>query len=123
MIHRSRTSRPVGILAMEAVIGLMIVAMLAGLFAVALTQHRKAAQRLTDTRYATRLAEQTLTAMQTGQPLPQPPDGVKLECARLPEPGDLPAGCAWAGVRVISGDRSVQLVGIVRADALKEAAP
>src|SRR5437870_5642618 len=109
--------------AAETVIALTVVTILAAALAAAMTQHRRASQQLAESRADVRLAEQILAAMQSGEPPPAAPAGVNISVRRLDVPGDVTGSCAWASVRVTRSGRISELLGLVRADALKGAAP
>ena len=106
---------------MDTALAIGIVAILMTVMATAVTKQQRAAARLADARDAIRAAEQSITALQTGQPLPQPA-GMTIRVRKLDTPCDVPR-CAWASVTVTSGTASRQLVGLVRADAIPTEAP
>jgi type II secretory pathway pseudopilin PulG len=95
------------------VTALLIVAALATLLAVATRRHERAARTLADAREATRLAEATLTALQTGAPRPAPPSGAAVRITTDPTPVSIP-GCRWTTVSVTLNGRTSQLTGITR---------
>jgi type II secretory pathway pseudopilin PulG len=110
------------LLTAETVIALAVVGILATALATTISHQHKASRRLAESRADMRLAESVLLAMQTGEPRPAAPDGVKISV----QPADVagrtgPQDCAWAAVRVIRGGRTSVLLGLVRTDALKAA--
>jgi type II secretory pathway pseudopilin PulG len=112
-----------GYVAADAIMALAIVAILLTVLAVAVARQRRGSERLADSRAAVRLAEETITAMQTGATLPQAPDGMTVHVRPLQTEHGLrvPGGCAWVDVQVSYNGRSSSLSGLVRADAAKEA--
>ncbi|MEA2711864.1 MAG: hypothetical protein QOF78_4465 [Phycisphaerales bacterium] len=117
-IHRS------GYLMADALIALAIVLILAGVLATAVARQRRGSERLAESRAAVRLAEETLTAMQSGGQPPKMPEGMNVKIRPLDPPAalEVPSGCAWVEVQVTLGaGRSSSLSGLVRADAAKGA--
>ena len=104
-------------------IGLAVVVVLTAALAISVTRSQHAAQRLADARAAARLAEATITALQTGGSPPAAPNGATVKVRRLDASTDLPPGSAWANVTVNFNGRIAELTGPVRADALKEGTP
>ena len=106
---------------LDTVMAIAIVAILLIVLTAAVTRQRKAADRLADSRDAMRLAEQTMTSLQSGRAVTQAPGGgIRVE--KLDTPSDLPQ-CAWARVTVTRGNSSRELIGLVRADALPKENP
>ena len=108
----------------DAIMALAVVLMLATMFSVAVSRQRRGSERLADSRAAIRLAEETLTAMQTGATLPAAPDGTKVQVRAATAPAGLnvPSGATWVDVIVTYGNgRSSSLAGLVRADSAKGA--
>ena len=103
---------------------LAIVLILLGVLTAAMTRQHRGADRLAQSRAAVRLAEDTLTAMQSGTERPAAPDGMTITVRPTEVQPALaaPAGNAWIDVTVSYNGRSTALSGIVRADAAKEAA-
>ena len=106
----------------DVLIGLAIVITLMATLAVAVTRQTRAARQLAESRAAVRLAEATITALQSGQPAPAAPVGAKVTVWRV-ESVKAPPGTAWATVSVTLDGRTRDLAGLVRADALKGATP
>jgi type II secretory pathway pseudopilin PulG len=104
----------------DVITGLLILVVLTALFATALARQTRGAQRLAESRAAMRLAERTLTALQSGQPPPAPPaapadEGSAIEIAPL-GPADGAPGRAWVRVTVTrNGRTSATLIGLARA--------
>jgi type II secretory pathway pseudopilin PulG len=119
-----RRGRPGGYIATDAIMALAIVLIMLSVLTTAVSRQRRGADRLAETRAAVRLAEDTLTAMQTGAARPDVPEETTVSV----KPTDVqpalaaPAGNAWVDVIVSHKGRSTTLSGIVRADAAKEAA-
>ena len=122
MKRPSSISRGRAFLTADAVLALAIVGILAAALAATLNRHHKASQRLAEARADVRLAEEVLLAMQSGEKVPSAPQGVKIDLNLL-DRRDAPDGCAWVRVGIARGPRMTELVGLVRADALKGASP
>src|SRR5688500_9414702 len=103
-----------GWFATEAVLGLAVVMILTAALALSVTRSQRAAQRLADSRAAARLAEATITALQSGNPAPATPAGATVQVRRLDPAADLPPGTTWANVNVSFNGRIVELTGVVR---------
>jgi hypothetical protein len=103
----------------DAITGIGILVILTLMLANATKHYRAGSDRLADTRVAERLAEQTMLALQSHQPPPTSAQGDTIEIAPLDEKRDLPTGCTWIRVRVVHHDRASELLGVVRADAVK----
>ena len=102
----------------DAVMALAIVLILLMVLTVSVDRQRRGSGRLADSRAAIRLAEETLTALQTGATPPAAPQGMNVTVRPTPpQPGvQAPAGSAWVDVRVTYGNgRSSTLSGLVRA--------
>jgi type II secretory pathway pseudopilin PulG len=95
----------------DAVVGLAIVALLATLLAVAVNRQQMARQRLTDTRYAQRLAEYVLLSLQHNQPIPLETAETKIEIHPTPG-GSAPPGYAWTIVQTHVHSQAAQLIGL-----------
>jgi hypothetical protein len=102
-----------GFFTAEAIIGLALLAMIMILLAVALGREQKVMNRLADSRAALRLAEETLTALQSKTAAPQA--GVRV--MKLDAPCDAP-GCSWAKVQATVNGRSATLIGVVPSASL-----
>ena len=105
----------------DTIMAIAIVAILLVVLTAAVTRQRKASDRLADSRDAMRIAEQTVTALQTGQSVPTPP-GVTLRVQKLDTASDV-SRCVWVTVTVTKGTSSRELIGLVRADALPKENP
>ncbi len=102
---------------------LAIVLFLLSLLSIAVARQRRGSERLADSRAAIRLAEETITAMQTGGS-PPPARGMKVQVRSIPTPPHFtaPSGSMWVDVQVTYGNgRSSNLSGMVRGDAAKGA--
>lgn len=107
--ERSRVRR--GIFLTEAIIAMSVILILTAVVATSATQHRKGSDRLANTRAATRLAEQTLTALQAGQPAPTPGEGSAIEI--VPLEGN------WVRVRTVVNGRQSELIGLKQLGGIK----
>ncbi len=109
----------------DAVMALAIVLILLTVLTVAVSRQRRGSERLADSRAAIRLAEATITALQTGAAPPAAPEGMAVQVRPTSaQPGAaVPSGCAWVDVQVTYGNgrRTSSLAGLVRADAAKGA--
>jgi type II secretory pathway pseudopilin PulG len=122
-----------GYIAADAIMAMAIVAILLTVLTVAVSRQRRGSERLADSRAAVRLAEETITALQTGAAPPTPPSGVTVQVRPLAtqpattqsaatQPAlQAPSGSTWVEVLVTYNGRSGNLAGIVRADAAKGA--
>jgi type II secretory pathway pseudopilin PulG len=119
MTHR--THRPGGWFAADTIMGLAIVLILAALLATAVTRQRKGTERLAESRAAARVAEQIVTAMQSGAAVPPAPQGMNIEIRKVEAPSQ-PSGMSWVDVRVNQNGRSSNVIGLVRAEAAAAAA-
>ena len=111
-------------IAADAIVALGIVLMLLAMLSVAVSRQRRGGERLADSRAAVRLAEETLTALQTGATPPAAPQGMAIQVRATPAqtpPLEAPSGATWVDVLVSYNGRSSTLSGIVRADAAKGA--
>ena len=118
-----RRTHPRGFFLADAITGLGIILVLSAVTLIALSHYRKGTDRLTDTRQANRLAEQTLLALQLGQAAPTPGEEEKIDIAPLPGSTDRLPNCAWVRVRAVHNGRSAELVGIVPAEKIKGGHP
>jgi type II secretory pathway pseudopilin PulG len=124
--HRNRTRSRTrnGYIAADAVIALGIVLILLTVLSVSVGRQRRGSERLADSRAAIRLAEETITALQTGATPPAAPQGMTVAVRPAQAQGDLqpPAGSTWVDVVVsYNNGRSSSLSGLVRAEAAKGA--
>ena len=124
MRRRLRTRRT-GYVATDAIMALAIVLVLIGILTTAVARQRRGGERLAESRAAVRLAEATLTAMQTASPPPAVPEGfvVRVRSAEAPNGLRIPTGCAWVDVEVSFSGRSTRLAGLARTEAVKGATP
>ena len=106
-----------GFMVIETITGLILIIALAATLTAALVRQHTAAQKLSDSRAAMRLAEETITALQLGRPPPAREEGVVIEIAPL-APAQGSPDHAWVRVRVtLRTGRSVSLTALVRAEA------
>jgi type II secretory pathway pseudopilin PulG len=104
----------------DAVMALAIVLILLMVLTVSVSRQRRGSERLADSRAAIRLAEATITALQTGAAPPPAPEGMTLTVRPAStQPGvKVPEGTVWVDVNVMYGNaRASSLSGLVRADA------
>ncbi len=115
-------SRSGGFLLMDAVIGIVILGILAGVMVDTMRRSNQAQKRLADTRAAARLAESRLVELQSGAPLlAAVPDDQTTSVTALPDPS--PAGAMrWVRVRATVGGREAELVGLVPQSAATQPA-
>ena len=97
--------------AADTIIGIGVVAVLLATLSAAMLRQQRASDRLAESRQAVRLAEQTLTALQTSQPRPAPPANVTVTVTPLDAPTAAP-GCIWVRVTVARGARTQTLAGM-----------
>lgn len=108
---RARCRR--GWFATETLVGLAIVLLLIVVLANAVQRQQRASDRLSDSREMMRLAEQTITALQTSHPPPAASAGTNVAVTPLDEPSGAEK-LRWVRVTVSRGGRSVTLVGMAR---------
>jgi type II secretory pathway pseudopilin PulG len=111
----SITRKRTGILTAETIVAIALVAILLVLLASGIGRQRLASDKLATSRDAVNLAEQTLTALQTGQPAPKALADAKVQVAIVPAAAR--EGTKWVKVDVQLNGRSTSLLGIVPADA------
>ena len=121
MTQRRRQPIRRGFFGTDAIVALLVVAALATALAVAANRYERTQQKLADAREATRLAEATLTALQSGATPPPPPTGARVVVTKDPTPATV-ANCAWATVAVTLNGRTTELTGLTRADPAARAA-
>ncbi len=102
-----------GWFAIDTMIAIGIVAILIVTLTVAVSRQRRGSDRLAQSRAAMRLAEQTITALQTGQNVPALA-GWTIKVQKLNTPTDSPA-VVWTTVIVTDGKSLAELIGVVRA--------
>ena len=100
----------------DALVAMAIILLLTLVLTVAVTRQQRTTAKLADTRDAVRLAEETLTALQAGDPAPAPPEGSVVEIRPVGAVKDA-AGLAWVSVHVTHRGRSTTLVGAAPAAA------
>ena len=122
--RRRRRQDRYGYIATDAIIALAVVLMLLAVLTIAASRQRRGSDRLADSRAAIRLAEETITALQTGATPPTAPGGMAVQVRATPpaQPAlEAPPGSTWVDVLVSYNGRSSTLSGLVRADAAKGA--
>jgi type II secretory pathway pseudopilin PulG len=112
-----------GFLLADSLMALAVVVILTMTLTVAATRQQRASAHLADSRATMRLAEATILAMQTGQPLPPAPEGMTISVRRAAASQAPPGGCTWAIISVAHGAHTTELIGLVRAGSLKGDSP
>lgn len=107
--YRSRC----GYFATDAMIALFIVVVLSAALAMAAATRQRSATRLAHIREATRLAEQALLDLQSGN-TPRLSDGASLRIQRV-ESAEPSGGRRWVRVQVTVEGRGAELLGLVPA--------
>lgn len=110
----NRAKRHHGIFLAETVVSMALVGILVAILSVSVHQQIVNSQRLNESRSALSLAEQTLTALQTGTQPPKVPPRASVTIQHLQAPTP-PAGRLWADVRVQLNGREEQVIGLIRA--------
>src|SRR4051812_19014723 len=87
-----------GFVFIDFAMGLALLGLITFALAGSIGRQQRVAQKLSDTRTATRLAEDALASMQAGRPWP---GGEGMKVTRIPDPA--PAGCVWARASVQVG--------------------
>jgi len=108
-----------GFLLADAVVGLALLGIIAGMLAVALNRQQLALRRLADSRAACRLAENTLANLRSGRAAPHPAadtDTVRWRRIDLPRP---PAGMVWVQVDATVNGRQNSLIGLVPSSSVE----
>jgi type II secretory pathway pseudopilin PulG len=110
MTHRRAESR--GFVFVDVAMGLALLGVIAIALVSTVGRQQRAAQKLSDTRAAARLAEDALNSLRAAQPLSSE-DGSTVGLARLPDPA--PPGFAWVRATARVGTSQAQMVGLVPA--------
>lgn len=97
----------------DAVLGIVLLAMVAALLATTLAQHTAANERLAASRAATRFAERVVADLQLGQAPPASDEQSRWDVVRLETPA--PRGQVWVEVRVIHRGREATMIAVVPA--------
>jgi type II secretory pathway pseudopilin PulG len=120
--RRPHRVRGRGLITVDAVTGLVIIAVLAGALVLALNRRQMAGDRLSDARGAAWAAESALVQMQAGG-RPVAPDGSEVVVEALGG-GDeaAPRGYVWVRVRGLRNGRSATLTGLVPQGVVPQAA-
>jgi hypothetical protein len=90
----------------DAVVGLTLIGLIAGMLAVAFHTQQVVMLRLADDRNATNLARATLAAMEQGQ---RPPTDPRVEIS----PISAVAGRNWVRIQATANGRTEQLIALV----------
>ena len=105
-----------GIFAAETIVALGLIVLLGVLLATAVGKHHRGSTRLAESRAAVNLAEDVLTALQGGQPLPQTSPGTSFKLEKLDTASPV-KGMIWATVHTQVNGRAAALTGLVPASA------
>ena len=100
----------------DIIIALAVVTILAGALAVSLSRRQTVSDHMADSREAIRIAEQTLTALQSGQSAPISDEHTKIEVKPAAGAGDV-AALHWVTVEVTRNGRKASLTGLSKAVA------
>jgi hypothetical protein len=97
----------------DAVVGLALITVIAGLLAVAVNRHQAAMNQLANSRAASRLAQSALISLERGRPLPNDP---RLAMRVLPSPANGPPieGTRWIEIRATVNGQTEQFVALAR---------
>ena len=104
---------------LDVTIGLIIIALVGVILAMAVGRQQRGLQRLAESREATRLAESVLAQLQTGGPMP--PAEARQAVSVQVSGEQAPAGKVWAEVSVDVNGRRASLWGPVPASAAHRA--
>lgn len=116
--QKSEVRRHRGFFLIDALIGLLLIGVLATLLAVTADRTSRAQRRLADDRAATRAAERVLVSLQAGTPLQPPGDDTKILVQRLDTET---ADRVWVRVTATVAGRPATLYGLVAAPAADQA--
>src|SRR5271154_5824471 len=94
----------------DVISAMILMSLMAGILAVGAHRQQVTLQYLVDSRSATRVAENVLTAMQSGQTVSA--DDANFSVRELSQPADI-AGMSWVEVRATVSHRSASLIGLV----------
>jgi hypothetical protein len=106
-----------GFIHIDIAIGLAVVAILALGIAMLVSQGNHASQQLARTRAATRLAEDVLWSLQTGESLPVQSDDVKFQITPV-EGGQTVPDYRWCEIVATDHGRSARVTGLAPAKAV-----
>ena len=101
-----------GFMVMDAVGGLILVAILATVLAVALNRQNRAQQKLADSRAAVRVAERVLAELQASAKPAMEEDQTRIAVVPAEGAPDV-RGLVWVEVRVACWGQHASLVGLV----------
>jgi hypothetical protein len=97
----------------DLIIALGLTITVGTLLVVAANRQNRGSDRLAETRAAVSLAEQTITALQTGEPIPHAGEGQKIQVQKLDTASGV-KGMVWATVTTQVNGRSASLTAMVR---------
>jgi type II secretory pathway pseudopilin PulG len=113
--HRS-PKRSHGFLLVDVITALVLLAALGTAMVVAQSARSHAARKLADTRTAIRLAERSLSELQSGRSIPTDMPDAHVEVRRLTGDPGIP-GQKWVQVRITLNGQSAVLSGLVPTQA------
>jgi type II secretory pathway pseudopilin PulG len=94
----------------DAVAGIALLAVLATSIVIAVRSQQRGAERLSDSRGATWVAERALAEMQAGRAVSMAASDVRVEPL---DAESVPQGFAWVRVRGERNGRSAEVIGLV----------
>jgi type II secretory pathway pseudopilin PulG len=97
----------------DALLAIAILSTMAIVLISAMSNDRRSAERLANSRAATRFAEQTLIELRQGHKAPTAPDQMHVTIA--PADGAAVPGLQWTKVTVRKGNETAMLFGLARA--------
>jgi hypothetical protein len=107
----------------DILVGFAVVLILAAALAVSLKRRQAVVDHLADSRAATRVAEQTLTALQSGQAAPMGDAETKIEIRPAGAAAADVAGLRWVTVEITRNGRKASLTGLAKANAVPATQP
>ncbi len=107
-------SRRCGMVLLDAVIGMAVVAVLLTGLVIAASQHRGVGQALAEQRELVRSAEAAATAMQAGH-ADEAPEGIVITVRELDDAA--PTGRRWVLIRAERGERFAELTALTPTEA------
>ena len=111
---RSHPSTHRGFVFIDVALGLALLGIVAVALVTVVGRRQRAAQKLSDTRAATRVAEDALTSLRSGQPPAKRADA-ELRLKRLADTA--PQGYAWVRATTHIGTSDATVIGVVPATA------
>jgi type II secretory pathway pseudopilin PulG len=112
--HSPRQRRAGGFVFVDLLVGLGLIGLVLVAMFSTLGLQKRAAQKLSDTRTAARVAEDSLAAWRAGR-ISEPPADASVEVVPLDEPA--PANCRWVRATARVGRGTAALVGLIPSEA------